>query len=74
MVKPRQNAENVAVNLDNLLHGAVFPQFVPVPEFDARIAVPVIIFQRRFIQMLVFEKIIVGTAGSAMTVADQKIA
>lgn len=73
-VKQGEEPEHIVVDLDDLAHAPVLPQFVPVPQFDIGVALGVIMLQGRKIQVLIFQKIVAPGAVAPMTVADEHIA
>ena len=72
-VKKRKQLEYSAVSLYNLCHISIFPQFIPIPQFNIGISGFQIIFQGSSIQRLIFQKIIIGAAGTAVAVAEEDI-
>ena len=68
-----KHPENIAVRFYNLTETAVFPQLVTVTELNIGEALYKIVLQCSEIQVLVFEKIIVGGACSAVAVTDNNI-
>ena len=73
-VQLRKDSKDFIMHLDNVLHAAVLPEFVPIPKLNIRKSPFVIIFQRRKIQMLVFQEIIRGGSNPPVAVAHQDIA
>lgn len=72
-MKAGEKGEDISVAFYDLLHTAVFPQLIPVPQFNVGIACSVVMLQGRGVQILIFEEIIVGSPDAPVTVADQDI-
>ena len=73
LIKPGHKPENVVVDVDNLIHIPVFPQFIPIPQFDIGKALVVVMLQGSEIEVLIFQEVIAPTAISTMAVTDKDI-
>lgn len=73
-VEKGEEPEYIIVYFNDLAHLSVFPQFIPIPQFYISESICVIVFQRREIQVQVFQKIVIGTAIPPMAVTDQAVA
>lgn len=69
-----EQPEDITVDINDIFHASVFPQFISVTQFDIGEASSVIMLERGKIQMLVFEKIIGRSSDASMTIAHQDIA
>jgi len=72
-VKQGEEPEHIIVNLNDLTHAPVFPQLIPVSQFNIGVALGIVVLQCRKIEVLVFQKIIAPGAVPPMTVAEQNI-
>ena len=52
---------------------AILPQFVSIAQFQVGETIAVIVIQGRQIQILIFQKIVVGVANASVAVAEQNI-
>lgn len=68
-----EKGKDVAMCLNNLTHAAVFPKFVPVAKFNISITKPEVMLQGGKIEILVFEKIVIGGSDAPVTVAEKNI-
>ena len=62
------------MDIDDLRHVPVFPQFVAVPQFDIRKAILIVMGQGGKVQILIFQEIIAPASVAAVTVADDDVA
>lgn len=58
LIELLKKPEDIAVDINDILHTSVFPKFIPVPQLNIGKTLSVIVFQCGKIQMLVFQKII----------------
>lgn len=54
LAKLCEEPEDIAVDIHDIFHVSVFPQFIAIAQFDISISLSVIMFQRGKIQVLVF--------------------
>lgn len=73
-VKQGEEPEYIVVDLYDLAHAPVFPQFVTVAQLDIGEALGIIVLQGSKIQVLIFQEIVSPGAVTPVTVADQDIA
>lgn len=69
-----EQPKHIAVHVNDILHISVFPKFIPVTQLDIGKALPIIMFQRGKVQMLVFQKIVGRVSHTSMAVTYQDIA
>jgi len=74
LVELPEKPEDITMNIENVFHTSVFPQFVPVAQFDIGKTLPVIVFQCSEIQVLVLKKVVGGITNASVTVTHQNIA
>lgn len=67
-VKERQKPESAAVNINDLPHIPVFPEFIPISQLNVSKAMLIIVIKSGKIQIFVFQKIIIGISTASMTV------
>ena len=61
------------MDIDNLAHAPVFPEFIPISQFNIGKTKLVIVFQGSEIQMLVFQKIIIRGTVSSVTITEDDV-
>ena len=62
------------MDFNNLAHSPVFPEFIPVAQLYIGKSVAVIMIQRGKVQIVVFQKVIVGISAAPVAVTDNNIA
>ena len=62
------------MDLSDVFQFPVFPKFFPIPQLDIGKAVPVIMFQRCVVEVLILQEIIGRSADTPVTVAYENIA
>ena len=66
-----EQAEHVVVNVYDPGKRMIFPQLIAVSQFQISITLLKIMLERRKVQVLVFQEIVIGVAHTPMTVTEQ---
>ena len=72
-LKSGKHTVDIVVDLGDIAQLPVFPQFFPVSQLDISETAPLIMFQRRVVEMLVFQKIVGGSTHAPVTVTYENI-